>query len=101
LNLAIYKYAYQTQAVGTLSEVFAENLVQNKSESVQLTVKDVTAPWLNLSFVFPVTDASKEVIGNTEADAKITNTENFVAEGYDNKDGSFATPIALQKQVQF
>ncbi|MEY2196041.1 Ig-like domain-containing protein [Neobacillus sp. BF23-41] len=90
---------FQPQAAGTLIEVFAEDLVQNRSESVQFTVKDVTAPRLNLSFVFPVTDASKEVIGNSEAGAKITITkgEVFVADGYANNDGSFAIPIALQK----
>ncbi|PUB15267.1 Ig-like domain-containing protein [Paenisporosarcina sp. OV554] len=90
---------FQPQAAGTVIEVFAEDLVNNRSESVQLTVKDATAPWLLLSDVYHVSDASKEVIGNTEAGAKITITkgEDFVAEGYAKEDGSFTIPIALQK----
>lgn len=90
---------FQPQVAGTIIKVFAEDQDQNRSDIVQLTVKDVTAPPLKLSFDFPITDASKEVIGNSEAGAKITirNGEFFVADGYAKEDGSFEIPIALQK----
>ncbi|PEC49510.1 hypothetical protein CON00_10625 [Bacillus sp. AFS096315] len=95
----MFSINFQPQVGGTVIKVFAEDQVQNRSDSVQLTVKDVTAPLLKLSFDFPVTDASKEVTGYSEAGAKITirNGEVFVADGYANIDGSFAIPITLQK----
>ncbi|MEE6450084.1 Ig-like domain-containing protein [Gottfriedia acidiceleris] len=95
----MFSIHFQPQVAGTIMKVFAEDQDQNRSDIIQLTVKDVTAPSLKLSFDFPLTDASKEVIGNSEAGAKITirNGEKFVSDGFAKNDGSFAIPIAMQK----
>ncbi|ODG92936.1 hypothetical protein BED47_17290 [Gottfriedia luciferensis] len=95
----MFSIHFQPQVAGTIMKVFAEDQDQNRSDIIQLTVKDVTAPSLKLSFDFPLTDASKEVIGNSEAGAKITirNGEEIVSDGYAKNDGSFAIPIAMQK----
>ncbi|UPM53655.1 Ig-like domain-containing protein [Gottfriedia acidiceleris] len=94
-----FSIEFQPQAAGTMIEVFAEDLFHNSSESVRLTVKDVTPPWLKLSFDFPVTDASNKVKGNSESGAKIIimKGEELIAEDYAKEDGSFEIPISLQK----
>ncbi|WP_170169116.1 Ig-like domain-containing protein [Mesobacillus subterraneus] len=83
---------------GTVLVIVAEDAAGNMSEPVVLTVKDVTAPGLNIDWARYVTEESKYVFGFAEPGAIIKIMQNGIeiGKGESGEDGTFAVQIPMQ-----
>lgn len=83
---------------GSIIKIVAEDLAGNVSEPVIMTVKDVTAPYVNIDWAKYVTEKSTEVYGYAEAGAFVEILKNgvVIGSGTANEDGTFVVPIPVQ-----